>query len=362
MGVKLKGYQPLCLIDNKVLLYKKGKFIIYDEKNDSFQEVLHFETSNIKKILESSRLLSRIFRTDIRCALALNNEELLVLLNKALYYASLTKKNVQKIFEMREGFTNPLNLCRPLKEESNCVALFGDYGNNANNQSVSIYGVKSDLTVQILHTFPSNTIRHIHNIICDEINNGYYIFTGDNEEKAGIYWIDKKFSKIEPILIGKQNARAVCGFVTDKGLLYATDSVTEQNYIYLLTQKNSEPSLQVIEKINGSCIYATEYCGGYVFSTTVESGESNGRRFSSLLSMKRGKGIISDEVHLIHISRKLKSDIIESFKKDKLPYKLFQYGAVRFPTGLENSDKLIIYPCAIKGLDGYTILKNVGGK
>ena len=82
-----------------------------------------------------------------------------------------------------------------------------------------------------------------------------------------------------------------------------------------MTINNNQPSIQEITPINGSCIYATRYSTGYVFSTTVESEESNGNKIFSLLSTKRGKGILSDDVHLIYVSSQLKAKIIGVYKK-----------------------------------------------
>ena len=355
---QLKSYQPLCILQNKVLLYKKGKLVLYDEGHDSYQLIMNISSNLTKKIKGNSRILSRVFRIGIRNALLLSNDELLLTFDRGLYYISLSKKQTKELFHVKLGFSAPLNLCASL-EKTKFIALFGDYGNNKDRQPVSIYGVDKNLAVQEIYTFSANKIRHIHNIIPDKYNNGYYIFTGDNEVEAGIYWTDKEFSIMKPIFIGDQNARAVCGFMTEDGLLYATDSILQKNYIFLLNVHKEHPLLEEITSINGPCIYATRYSLGYVFSTTVESDESNGNRILSLLSMKRGAGIQSDDVHLVYVSSQLKSKIIGIFKKDKLPYKLFQYGSVRFPSGLENHESLIIYPNAVEEFDGSTVFINI---
>lgn len=356
---QLKGYQPLCMMNDKVLLYKKGRLLKYDEFTNSYQATMNIKLSFAMGIKERFRLLSRIFRADIRSAIALDEDKILFLSNKCLYYAAFNEKKVQKLFTMKKCFSDPINLCIPLKGTEH-IALFGDYGNNAVREPVSIYGVRRDLSVRILYTFQMNTVRHIHNIICDEFKDGYYVFTGDNEKNAGIYWTDKTFRVMKPVFTGDQKARAVCGFMTDRGLLYTTDSVSEQNYIFLLSEGNEGLVLKIVAEINGSCIYSVKYSSGYVFSTTVESEESNGNKILNLLSMKRGKGILSENVELVQVSERFESKVIAAYKKDRLPYKLFQYGVVRFPSGLEHYDKLIGYPCAVKKFDGSTVFYESG--
>ena len=225
------------------------------------------------------------------------------------------------------------------------LAVWGDYGQNKEHAPIYIYGLKKDLTVETIAAFEAGKIRHIHNII-HRRSGGYYIFTGDQEENAGIYQCDSDFRLIKPVKTGKQMYRAVVGFDTDKGLLYATDAVNEQNYIYLL-EDGKKP--QVITKLNGSCIYGCKIRNNYLFSTTVEPDENN-RGITSWISSKRGEGILSDEVHLVCVDENLKSSVVTKFEKDFFPMKLMQYGSIQFLHG--DGQDMWIYPVAVKRADG----------
>ncbi len=354
----IKGYKPLHITNREILLYRKGAIYSYDKRTHKISKTLHLNNNFVEKIKESNRLFSRLFRTNIRTSIMVNDSEMLFVKDKALYLASFTNENITKICNFREGFTNPLNICAPL-DNSKLVAIFGDYGDNPKREKVNIYGVFNDYTVKKLFSFPENSIRHVHNIIRDSINNCYYVLTGDNEKDAGIYIIDHTFTKIKPIFVGSQKFRAVCGFVTERGLIYATDSVTEQNYIYLLKWNNQTPEIEVITKINGSCIYATQNKQGHFFSTTVESEESKGNKFMDFLSMKKGTGILSDEVHLILVKEDLSVITFDVYQKDKLPYKLFQYGSIKFPKGQEDQESLVAYPCSVKEREGSTVMYDI---
>ena len=181
------------------------------------------------------------------------------------------------------------------------------------------------------------------------MSGGYYIFTGDQENEAGLYEASESFDRVEPIKTGRQQYRAVIGFDTPRGLLYATDAVNERNYVYLLDKANE---LQKICELNGSCIYGTEFQGKYYFSTTVEPDENN-CGVTSWISTKRGKGILSDDVQVIRIDIDMKSEIIMRLKKDVYPMKLLQYGAVQFNHG--DGERLWCYPVAVKRYDGIAL-------
>jgi hypothetical protein len=352
---RLKGYQSLCILNDNLLLYKKNKFYLYNQIDESIHELLGFNQNLVDRIKGSLRLLQRIFRMEIRSAIAIDTERVLFLYKRNLYHLNVNKRTIQELFQINNYFSTPLNLCKAL-DNPDYIAFFGDYGDNPDRKEVAIYAVLKDLSVEVIHKFSPHTIRHIHNIVPDNKNNGYYIFTGDNDPKSGIYWTDKEFSYMKPIVIGDQRSRTVWGFPTEKGLLYATDSITDKNSIYLLKTNKEKFQLEKITEINGSCIYATETKSGYYFSTTVESEETQNNKIKSMLSKKRGAGILSNDVHLIYITKDLQAKIIRNYKKDNLPYKLFQYGTVRFPSGMETQNNLIFYPFAVKKHDGDTCI------
>ena len=64
-----------------------------------------------------------------------------------------------------------------------------------------------------------------------------------------------------------------------------------------------------------------------------------------------------DLIYRENNSSKLKSEnfnaILEKFKKDSLPMKLMQYGAIQFPKGI--TDELWCYPVAVKKYDGVAL-------
>lgn len=339
--IELDSYKPLCFINGALYLYKSG--CIYSFKNNRITKIIRIYSYTLK---ESTRITSRLFRAEPKYAVPINDNEILIIGHKIILLLNIEQIFSRRIAVARNGFSDPLNVC-PAKER--WLALWGDYGPNRKNDVVNIYALTMDYKVEIIFSFKAGEIRHVHNII-PKISGGYYIFTGDQEKHAGIYEADSLLKSVTALNVGKQKFRAVIGFDTMRGLLYATDAVNEKNYIYLL---DKEQKINVISKINGSCIYGTKYKSKYVFSTTVEPDENN-KGLLSWFSKKRGKGIISDEVHLVEIDEDMNNRIILKLKKDFFPMKLMQYGAIQFPKG--TMKELWCYPVAVEKYDGVPII------
>lgn len=341
----IKGYKPLTYMHGAPVLYKSGRLWKYQDGKIKEQMIL--QTSTWK---DASRLLVRLFRREPKIMVPLGDTCFLMAWKKQVFWIDLESQLVKCVFSAREGFSDILNIC-PTNGEY--VAVWGDYGSNPQRNEVYIYGIAEDRHVDILYTFPAGSIRHIHNIV-QKKNGGFFILTGDTEEHAGIYAADEKFDCVTPLACGKQKYRAVVGFDTPQGFLYATDAVNEPNYIYMLMENGETIE---VSPINGSCIYGQEYGNSYLFSTTVEPDETK-RGVLSWFSKRRGTGILSDDVHLLAVGEDLKVRCVAQFEKDVYSMKFFQYGAVLFAHG--KSESLWIYPVAVKYADGMAICLKVG--
>ena len=295
-----------------------------------------------------NRLLKRLLRLEPRVCVFLNDSSFLMAYKRSIYKIDFKLSLIEKVCDSRAGFSDCLNFCR----DGNSI-FWGDYGNNSSLEKVNIYRFQ-DNKVNIVYSFPAQSIRHIHNIIYDDYRKGYWILTGDTEKDAGIYFATKDW-EVKSILVGEQKYRAVVAFPTPSGLIYATDAVNTDNYIYLLNAENQK--IRAITPLNGSCIYGSEIKDKFYFSTTVEPEE--GRGFLNLLSYKLGKGIKSRFCQVISIDKKIFEKKIElSLKKDWLPMKLFQYGTVKFPSNQNNLKNIYVTPIATKRFDGNTIKLN----
>lgn len=344
MQERLVGFKPMCFLHGKLYLYCKGGLYVLQEKAPRY--LLRIYPQSWK---ETARLTSRFFRCEPKYAVPLGDVSMLVVGKKQMLLINVATRKITRVATVRNGFSDPLNCC-PAKGK--WKAIWGDYGSNPHHEEVHIYGLTAENKVEIIYSFAAGQVRHIHNIIPNN-SGGYYIFTGDQEEQAGIYEADYTFQMVKPLHTGKQQYRAVIGFDTDYGLLYATDAVNEQNYIYLL---RSDGENTVITALNGSCIYGTKRNGKYYFSTTVEPDE-NCSGLLSWVSYKRGKGILSNFASVIEVDHALQSKCILEMRKDWMPMKLMQYGTIQFPRG--ESKQLWCYPVAVRKHDGTALMLGV---
>lgn len=343
--------QPLAVTSNgEIIAYKSSKF--YEIKGErGCKKICDLNQTFVTKCKEYFTVFRRLTRQEIRCQCINDKNEIFFFKNHSLYMLDPAQNEVKRIYTIDRHQAMPLNIAL---SSGKYIVVWGEYGKNQYRGVVSIYGLTRDKKVKIAYQFAQGTIRHIHNIILDG-HGGYIIFTGDNDSQAGIYHANSDFSRVLPLYTGEQQARAVIGFQTKEGLLYATDSVESLNYICLMKWDVNE--VKVIEnkrlcKINGSCIYGVECKDGYIFSTTVEPTELQRKNLLTLFSAKRGRGILSEDVHIVHVGRNYQCRVIAEFKKDKLPPRLFQYGAVRFPANQPKGKKIVIYPWAVKRVGG----------
>lgn len=295
-------------------------------------------------MLSQSRILSRLRRLEPKCAGRLSNTEFVVSLLRSIWLVDVEKKSCRKICDNPEGFSEVINFCSTPEG-----VYWGDYGRNNGLRKVRIYRVGAERQVKVIYTFEADTVRHIHNIVQD--GDGFLLFVGDNEANAGIYRVNQDWTEVKPWKIGQQKYRAVVGWPYLGGVLYATDSVETENHIRYITADGVERELA---SLNGSCIYGCETKDYYLFSTTVEPHEGGGKL--SLLFEKLGGGIKSRDVTIVAVSKKdLTVRQMASYKKDRWPMKLFQYGRCIFAGGQQNTNTVWCSPVACKRYDGKTI-------
>lgn len=318
------NYQPLvCLIDSKFL-----------------------------RLLSCIRVLSRLLRLEPRCATLLSEDLLLVAFRNQVLVVGLSKKKVIDYLPTRPSFSTPLTFCS-MKLYGEEVVYWGDYGENANSEEINIYKY-SELGLEVCYTFPAQHIKHIHNILYDKWHDRFVVLTGDLGNKVGIYLASRDFTTVTPFLVGKEQYRAVQGFVTETGLVWATDAVMSDNHLYYCSFANME--VVEIAPLNGSVIYGLSVNGGLLYSTTVEPYPTGKSLIKMMINNRLGPGIKSRDVYLGFCSQDLKVSTFKVFKKDWLPMCLFQYGQIMFPE-YENEDvvEVLINPMSVKKYDGKTL-------
>lgn len=340
----IEGRLLYLLENNTALLFHRVSFYKVNLETRKKTPICRMPIGRGTTLLSKFRPFSRLIRLEPKCTGRLSETEFVVSLLGACWLIDIGNRTYKKLFENPKGFSDVINFCSTTEG-----IYWGDYGRNTEYRSVKVYHLSRNHQVTVVHTFAPGMVRHIHNIIEDR--NGFLLFTGDNEAKAGIYKANKDWTKVNPWKIGKPRYRAVVGFSCQEGVLYATDSVESENHLRLIKPDGTELELS---PINGSCIYGGEIRNHYLFSTTVEPHE--GECILKIFSNKLGNGIKSRDVHILVVDKKdLNVKVVRRYKKDCWPMKLFQYGRVLFAGGQKNVSNFWCSPVACKKYDGKSI-------
>lgn len=360
MTRNLKNTFPVCFLSNStLLLFKNSSFYILDLTDRKISRLARFNTSISEAVFTRIPIISRILRKGIRCGIKVSEDLTVFVSGKKIYEINI---NTGKI---SDGYITP-DKSRPLvlsKIESikgfDDGIYFGGYKGNPNKHPISIFKrINRDDWIEVF-TFPLGSIEHIHNLIPDPYKNVVYIFTGDFNHSAGIWKAENGFAVVSPILIGDQKYRSCVGFPTPEGLIYATDSPFIQNSIRLLRNPDGKWESKKLMTINGPSIYGCNWGDDFVFSTSVEGDSRNQNPWAKTFQRVRGKGVIENFSFIYKGNLKNGFKAVYKIEKDLLPFYLFQFGVLQFPSGFNESMFLPVYHMATKkhGMD--TILLEI---
>ena len=344
MELLAKGNSYLYYGDDYNLYYRKGRLSLASRKGEIHSFALPL--SLIKRIGARFRITDRLFRLAPRTAIRISNDEFLVSYNGVIYLVNARSKQMKEEHHFAGIMNNPLSFTRITGVEGfeDCIT-YGEYMMNPNKHDISLWTRDRAGVWSSKYTFKGN-ITHIHAIVPDVKGKCVYILTGDFGDEAAIWKATKNFKVVEPVVKGEQIFRGCVAFATANGLLYATDTPMEQNGIYLL-QKNTAP--KKLHDLPGPCIYGTEKNGIFYFATSVEP-DSNLPTWKYFLSRKPGPGVKDRYTYVIAGNEQSGFREVAKFKKDCLPFTLFQFGNVMFPQ-CDVAEKILLQPIAVKKFD-----------
>ena len=331
--------------DGKLVCYQRGDIVVYD--NDIELQRISLFKNKKERLLGRSKLISRFLRLGIRSAVAVNDSLVILSIGNRLYEMNIIDGEISKGFSCGEG-VRPLSFASANNVRSIDDGIyFGGYVRNFEKRPVKVYHRIGMDVWETVYTFSQNEINHVHAIIPDNYRHCLWIFTGDFGESAAIWKVTDGFKKIERIVCNDQRWRSCVGFAIPDGLLYATDAPFAKNHIYLL---KDDETLEIVGDISGSCIYGCQWKNKYVFSTAVEADGRNETMLRLLFGWKRGGGI-QDAFSRIYVGDERNGfSEIHKEKKDFLPF-IFQFGVIKFPTGVNNGDSLYFQPVATQKND-----------
>ena len=299
----------------------------------NWQPVGIFHASWKRKLTASSRLTARLFRDGFHALAVLPAGDLVAAVPGAILRLPANGSEFHSTFTIIRG-TRPLHIATVPEG----TVFWGEYFDNALREEVHIYAsTDGGATWNVAFTFPKGAIRHVHNIVHDAWQNCLWVLTGDYGDECRILRAACDFSRVEVVLQGKQQARAVAALPTEDALYFSSDTPLESNFIYRL---DCQESLSRLASISSSSIYGARVRDRLFFSTMVEPSAVNPDRTVRIYS-----GSSRDPQRWQEVSH---------WRKDALPISLFQYGNAFFPDGNNLSSYLALTTVAVESDDMVT--------
>jgi len=320
--------------------YKLLRARVQDPSGDlTWQPVAQFRPEWRRRLSVMNGLSARLFRDGFHALAVLPSGGLVAAVPGAIVTLRPGETEFRRTHTILRG-TRPLHITAV----PGGSIYWGEYFDNKARDEVHVYAsTDSGATWNVAYTFPKGSIRHIHNIVHDPWGGCLWILTGDYGDECRILRATYDFSRVEAVLQGQQQTRAVAAIPTEDGLYFSSDTPLEPNYIYRLDRQES---LLQVAPISSSSIYGCRVGNRVFFSTMVEPSEVNRDRHVRLYG---GTGARAQDWHLLR-----------AWQKDRWPMGLFQYGNAVMPDGNNTARFLALTTVAVRSDDMVTSLYSVG--
>ncbi len=306
----------------------------------TWQPIAEFHPEWRRRLSATNRLTARLFRDGFHALAVLPSGALVAAVPRAIVSLRPGETELQKTHTILCG-TRPLHITAV----PGGSIFWGEYFDNPARDEVHIYASSDGgETWTVTYTFPKGAIRHVHNIVHDPWGNCLWVLTGDYGDECRILRAACDFSRVEAVLQGQQQARAVAAIPTPDGLYFSSDTPLEPNYIYRLDRQGS---LLQIAPISSSSIYGCRVGSRVFFSTMVEPSEVNRDRHVRLYGGDAHNSI-SQAWHTLL-----------GWQKDHWPMSLFQYGNAFMPDGENTTAFLALTTVAVQSDDMVTSLYRI---
>jgi hypothetical protein len=270
----------------------------------------------------------RLMRDGFHALVVLPSGELIAALPGAIATLGPGEK-VFRITHVLQRGTRPLNIA----VAPDGRILWGEYFDNPARAAVRIYGSDDrGSSWRVVHSFDKTAIRHVHNIVYDRWEDCFWVLTGDVGAECRILRASLDWRRIDSMIAGNQQARAVAAVPGEDGLYFASDTPLEQNHIYKLDRQGK---LERLAEIHASVLCGCAVGEAVFFTTMIEPSTVN----------------LDRDVAVYGSAGAAAWSRLQSWKKDRWSEKWFQYGNGFLPTGTNKTDLLALTTIAVRRHD-----------
>lgn len=307
---ELRGYTVEWAEDGNFYLSRRN--VLYHSQNlkPPFWQITVIDAPFWRQAASNFRLAQRLLRFMVTNLIPLANDDIFVTFDKSVGI-------------VRNGEYRPINgLVRPCRVlRSACAAdksgdiYFGEYLANNERGPMRIYRyTPGSETLQIVYTFPRNSIKHIHGLYTDEFTDSIFCLTGDDDKECKILRFRDGFQTSEVVGEGDETWRAVSILFDKNSLFYGMDAEFRSNHIYQIDRKTSDR--KILGEVNGTVFYSKQLGEDLFFTTTAENAPSQ----------------IENVAALWRVTSTGECKILAKFEKDRWHKTLFMFGTIHFPS------------------------------
>ena len=286
------------------------------------------------KVLKNIRLIRRLLRFDKSSAVFnYKKDGIIILYQGTMFFYDLQSREIKIVGQLRQ--------CRNVLHSGIAVSengvYFGEYGHNAERESVPVWSSLDDgRSWSVIYEFGAGTIKHVHGVYLDKFTNDLWIPTGDFEGECYLVNVPQgDFDNITFFGDGTQSWRPVSLFFDEEKICWVMDSQLEDSYLQVFDRRTKK-----IEKgkvFPGPVWYSKEFTDNVrILATTVEIGP----------------GSTINDANIYGSSDFSNWQLLKSFRKDFFPKRFFKFGVVSFAEGEQDSSDFVIHGEALKMLDG----------
>lgn len=299
--------------------------------------VASFRPALWRNLTSQSHLTARLCRDGFHALTVLRSGGIVAVVPGAIVRCPPGEKQFRLSHRITRG-TRPLHIVAAPNEH----LFWGEYFDNPQRDEVHIFAsTDGGAHWDVAHTFARGAIRHVHNIVYDEWEKCFWVLTGDAGDECRILRAPCDFSRVDIVLAGKQQARAVALIPAEDFLYFASDTSFEQNHIYRMDRRGN---VAPVADLPGSSIYGSRVGSAIFFSTMVEPSKVN----------------LDANVWLMGSSDAREWRQCTQWRKDRWPMHLFQYGTAILPDGRNKTDLLAATAVAVEKNDMRTTVWRVG--
>lgn len=309
--------------------YLSHRNILFHSKNlkPPFEKIATIDAPSWKQLVSKFRLAQRLLRFQVTNIIVLSNGDLFVTFDKTVGIIRNGK------YQRLQGLSRP---CRVLRSacavDGNGNIFFGEYLANDERGEMRVYKYKTgENSLEIIYTFPPNSIKHIHGIYFDKFTDSLFCLTGDDAKECQILNTFDEFKTVKTIGQGDETWRAVSILFTENALFYGMDAEFRANHIYKFDRETSES--KSLGEVNGTVFYSKKLGGELFFTTTAENAPSQTENVAAIWNVNSNG----------------KCEEVIKFKKDIWHRTLFQFGTIHFPGVNKIAEELYFSLVGVKG-------------